>query len=142
MGVFKNIKDYVTGGAAEVELTILNPVVPEDESVNVTIKVTPTGETLHANRLYLMVKALERSSTSNALYSNEFVLEENIQVNAGDSREWKFAVEVPEDAPATFFGRHFSLEWGVRASLDMPGIDPSSGWQRFVVNKKMLVILK
>ncbi|MEQ8473668.1 MAG: sporulation protein [Marinoscillum sp.] len=137
MGIFKNIKDYVTGGAAEVSLMIQKTVLNQREPLRLLIKVKPTGETIHPKRVYLQIMALEQSSTRNTLYNKEYVLEENIQINQGECKEWTHVVELPEEVPATVIAKHFRVEWGVKASLDMSGTDPSSGWQPFVLNKAM-----
>lgn len=137
MGLFDNIKNYVTGGAAEVKLELESATLIEEQVLKLTIAARPTSDTIHAKKLYLEVKALESSSTKNVRYQKDYVVESEIQINEGNEREWTFEVELPPEAPATHIGKHFSLEWGVKAGLDMGGKDPDSGWVRFVLNKEM-----
>ncbi|MEQ9305778.1 MAG: hypothetical protein RJQ14_17825 [Marinoscillum sp.] len=137
MGILKNIKNYVTGGAADVSLTLQHSVLNADEPLKLLIKVKPTGETIHPKRVYVIVNAVEQSSTKNVLFSKEYVLDEDIQINSDETKEWTYAVELPQEVPSTVVAKHFKVEWGVKASLDMSGIDPASDWVPFVLNKAM-----
>lgn len=137
MGLFENVKNYVTGGAADVIVLISNPVMTEGESLKLAITVRPTGDTLHIKKIYLQVRAQEMSSVTHILYDQEYTIDEEIQINAGDEREWTYEVELPADVPATYIGRHFRMHWAVKAGLEMSGVDPNSGWQPFVLNKIM-----
>ena len=118
-------------------LAMESNVLSDGDVLKLTIGVRPTGDAIHAKKLYLTVKALECSSTKNVQFEEEFIVVENIQVNAGEEGEWAFEVQLPPEVPATHIGKHFSLEWAVRAGLDMSGVDPHSGWERFVLNKEM-----
>ena len=137
MGLFKNVANFVTGGAAEVQLELINPVLDNEYSMDVVIRVKPTGDTIHAKRLYLEVQVVEESSTKNVLYRQEHILSEDLQINQGDGKEWSFRVELPTEVPPTYLAKYFSVKWGIKASLDMPGVDPNSGWQPFVLNKEV-----
>lgn len=137
MGLFKNVANFVTGGAAEVQLELINPVLDDVYELQAVIRVKPTGDTIHAKRLYLMVQAVEESSTTNQLFKEEYVIEEDLQINAGDQKEWAYKITLPNHVPPTYLAKYFTVKWTIKAALDMPGIDPNSGWQPFVLNKEL-----
>ena len=90
MGIFKNVANFVTGGAADVQIELIKPVLDDQLELEVVIRVKPTGETIHAKRLYVEAQAVEKSSTTNVLFKIEHVLEEELQINKGDEKEWKY----------------------------------------------------
>ncbi len=139
MGLFKNVANFVTGGAAEVQVSLVNPVLGDEHVLTASINVKPTGDTIHAKRLYLIVQAVEESSTANQLFSEEYIIEEGLQVNSGDQKEWTYEINLPSHVSPTYLAKHFSVKWMIKAALDMPGIDPNSGWQPFVLNKEIAI---
>ena len=46
-------------------------------------------------------------------------------IAAGETRDFPFQIPVPGLGPATFGGTELRVDWTVRASLDVPGFDPS-----------------
>ena len=137
MGIFKNVANFVTGGAADVQIELIKPVLDDQLELEVVIRVKPTGETIHAKCLYVEAQAVEKSSTTNVLFKIEHVLEEELQINKGDEKEWKYKLMFPDDVPPTYLAKYFTVKWEIKASLDMPGVDPNSGWQPFVLNKEI-----
>ncbi|MEQ8712488.1 MAG: sporulation protein [Cyclobacteriaceae bacterium] len=135
MGLLNSVKNFVTGGGAEVIVNIENPVIDGSEPLRLSISATAKEETLAVKKVYVEVKAEEKSANTKLLYNTTIELEKNVQLSAGENKSWSCEVPIPEDIPATFFGRHSSMQWYVNAGLDVPGMDPDSGWQKFVVNR-------
>ena len=135
MGLLDSVKNFVTGGGAAVLINMENPVINSNEPLTMGVSATAKETTLAVRRVYVQVKAEERSGRTNLLYESSIELDSQVQLNAGETRSWPCEVPIPEDMPATFFGRHSSLQWYVKAGLDVPGNDPDSGWQKFVVNR-------
>ncbi|MFY0598123.1 MAG: sporulation protein [Cyclobacteriaceae bacterium] len=135
MGVLKSVKNFLTGGAAEVKIEIKNHEIREDEPLQLVISVTAKEETIFIKELYLKIKAEERSANTNNLHSAQKSIERDIQINGGETKQWETSIEIPLSAPSTFLGRHSSLLWYALAGLDMSGVDPSSGWEKFIVDR-------
>lgn len=135
MGLLDSVKNFVTGGGAEVVVTIENPVIDGGETLKMNVSATAKEETLAIKNVYVEVKAEEKSANTKMIYETTIELENTVQLSAGESKSWNCEVPIPADMPATFFGRHSSMQWYVNAGLDVPGIDPASGWQKFVVNR-------
>lgn len=135
MGLLNSVKNFITGGGAEVVVTIDNPVIEGTELLKLSISATAKEDTLAIKKVYVEVKAEEKSANTKNLYNTSIELDNNVQLSAGESKSWKCEVPIPEDIPATFFGRHSSMQWYINAGLDVPGNDPDSGWQKFIVNR-------
>jgi sporulation-control protein spo0M len=135
MGLLESVKNFVTGGGAEVVVTLDNPVIDGDETLKLSVAATAKTETLAVKVVYVKVKAEEKSANTSAIFETTIELEKNVQLSAGDTKSWRCEVPIPSDMPATYFGRHSSMQWYVNAGLDVPGNDPDSDWQKFVVNR-------
>ena len=138
MSILKDLKNFVTGGAAKVDLAYDKEVLSHGESLQVSVTVKPVDETLIFEKIYLRVKAVESSAHSTTIYSEEKLVAENIQISAGEEKTWNTEVSLPESAPATYIGRHSSLHWSAQAGVELPGVNPTSDEKRFVVNKRMV----
>ena len=137
MGILKDLKNFVTGGAAKVDLAYEKEVLSDGESLQVSVTVKPLDETLIFEKIYLKVKASESSAHTTTVYSEERLLAENVQVSAGEEKTWSTEVSFPETAPATYIGKHSSLHWSAHAGVELPGVNPTSDEKKFVVNKRM-----
>lgn len=135
MSVLKSVKNYLTGGGAEVVVEILNHVIELDEPIKAIIKVTAKDETLLVKEVYFGVKAEEKSANRHSIFKDQKSVDKNLQLNPGDVKEWEVSLEIPASAPATFIGKHSSLQWYARAGLAVSGVDPKSEWEKFVVNR-------
>jgi hypothetical protein len=51
------------------------------------------------------------------------------KLDAGSQRSFEANVALPAHLPPSVRGRHARYEWKIRASVDMRGNDPDSGWQ-------------
>ena len=134
MSILKSVKNYVTGGAADVHVEISNPVLNGNESIRGTVKVT-SKDNLFVPEVYCELRALEKSENEIILYADRIVLQKDIQLGEGDQKSWEFEMTIPAAAPTTFIGRHSSLKWSLRGGLDLKGVDPKSKWAPFVVNR-------
>ncbi|MEQ8580660.1 MAG: sporulation protein [Marinoscillum sp.] len=138
MSILKNLKNFVTGGAAKVDLAYAEEVLRDGESLSVMVTVKPLDQTLIFEKVYLNVKAVERSAHDTTIYAEEKVLAEHVQVSAGEEKTWSMEIKLPESAPATYIGKHSSLHWSAQAGVELPGVNPTSDQRSFIVNKKMI----
>ena len=49
----------------------------------------------------------------------------HLALGSGETRDLPFQIPVPGLGPATFLGTELSVDWTLRANLDVPGFDPS-----------------
>jgi sporulation-control protein spo0M len=134
MGLFNNIKNYVTGGAADVRVIVKNDSVILGSQIDFEILVTPTSGTIAADKVYITIKAVEQSGDHYTLYQDEQVLDTNIQLMDGETKRWSATFSIPADGQATYLGRHSRMQWLVYAGVDMAGKDPTSDSVVFMVN--------
>ena len=113
MGILKNIANFVTGGAADVSLILENDVIREGESIKATLTITAKEETIISKLIYVKVEAIEQSENKRTLYERQHELDTDIQINASESKSWPVQIELPEDAPATYLGKHSKMEWHI-----------------------------
>ena len=66
---------------------------------------------------HVEAQAVEKSSTTNVLFKIEHVLEEELQINKGDEKEWKYKLMFPDDVPPTYLAKYFTVKWEIKASL-------------------------
>ncbi len=86
MSILKDLKNFVTGGAAKVDLAYDQEVLSHGESLQVSVTVKPVDETLIFEKIYLRVKAVESSAHSTTIYSEEKLVAENFQISAGEEK--------------------------------------------------------
>lgn len=138
MGILDSVKNFVTGGGAEMSITLENPVIEANESLKASISAMAKEDTMAVRQVYVSIKAEEKSGETRQLYETTIELEKNVQLSVGELKSWNCEVPIPADVPATFFGRHSSLQWYIKGGLDVSGVDPNTGWQKFVVNRLMV----
>ena len=157
MGLFSKIKNFVTGGAAEVTITFDQPIVDGVSPINATVTAVAKAE-CKIKKVYFEIKGEEtyveqvtdttsdddsprtntRDERRNEIHHRkELTLAENVILNNGEEKSWEATFELPQNAPATYHGEEVFFKWEVDAGLDMPGIDPSSGWVEIIVAKEM-----
>lgn len=135
MGILNNIKNFVTGGAAEVTLDFENRVINDNSPLRIKLTATAKEETIIIDKVYLDIAAVEKSGNTKYMYKDQKILDDQVQLNAGESKTWETQFEIPSTAPATFIGKKSSLKWQVSGGLDMSGVDPSSESEPFVLNR-------
>lgn len=135
MDVINKLKNYVTGQGARVEVAFANPEINGAEALQVTLVAEATDDLLYAEQVLLQLRAIERSASSHVLYSEELVLDKQVQLSPGQPSKWEQSVAIPPHIAGTFVGKHSSFHWEVRGRLEASGIDPKSQWKQFVVNR-------
>lgn len=158
MGLFSKIKNYITGGAAEVAIVFEADQVDGSQPIRLFISAIAKDD-CKIKQVYFKVKGVESykervvvnntnsdgsSSTSTrdetheeVHHREEQIVAEELLLKAGSEEKWLVTFELPESAIATYHGKEVSFRWKVFAGLDMPGNDPDSGWVEFVLAKKM-----
>ncbi len=134
MGILKDIKNFVTGGSAEVSIKLVNEIVEEDGKLEATLIITAKEETVIGKNVYALVEAIEESANKKTIYESRIELETSVQISAGESRSWSVAIEIPDTAPSTHFGKHSKLDWKLTGGIELSGINPDAE-VRFVVNR-------
>ena len=135
MGILKSIKNFVTGGAAEVSLEFENRILNDSQPLRIKLTATAKDETVIIDKVYVNVAAMEKSANTKKMYADQKFLDDQVQLNAGESKTWDVQFEIPSTAPATFIGKHSSLKWQAKGGLEMSGVDPKSDTELFVVNR-------
>lgn len=158
MGLFSKIKNFVTGGAAEVSVVFENRTT--DGSGPVRLFVTALAkDDCKIKEVYLHVRGQETykrrvqhtttDSDGNVTttyrddthydvhFDSTLKLAKEVTLNKGDESKWLAEFELPPSAVPTFHGSDCFMKWEVQAGLDMPGNDPDSGWVEFLLSKKV-----
>ncbi|MEQ9301606.1 MAG: hypothetical protein RIF33_23710 [Cyclobacteriaceae bacterium] len=163
MWIFSKIKNFVTGGAAEVKVVFESGETDGSEPLRAFVVATAKDD-CKVKKVYFKIRGRETyiklvhhhtndgdgnsTSTHNyethheAHFESEMVLAEAEEINRGETKKWLAEFDIPDDALATYHGKDVALKWEVFAGLDMPGNDPDSDWVEFVINKKMNYSLK
>ncbi|MEQ8473669.1 MAG: hypothetical protein RIC35_20905 [Marinoscillum sp.] len=162
MGIFSRIKNFITGGAAEVSVVFEKRTT--DGSSTIRLFVTAFAkDDCKIKEVYLQVRGRETykkrvqhtSTDSNGTvttthsddthydihYDSTLKLAKEITLNKGVQNKWLAEFEVPPGAVPTFHGKDCFMKWEVQAGLDMPGNDPDSGWVEFLLSKKVENVL-
>lgn len=140
MGFFKDLKNKVTGGAAQV--TIQMPQQAQrGQGLPVQIQATAKADA-KLTAVYLLVRATESCEWKNGsekIGNSKTSFETRIQVagpqelKEGETYNWQGLIELPVSAHASMRGSLIEHSWEVQAGLDMAGNDPDSGWQKLDV---------
>jgi hypothetical protein len=140
MGFFKDLKNKVTGGGAQVTVSV--PAAQRGRAVPVQIHATAKANGKVA-AVYLLVRATEscsfkdsdnnKQSASKVSYENKITISGPLELKEGQSYDWQGQLELPTNSNPTLRGSLIDHTWEVQAGLDMPGNDPDSGWQTFDV---------
>ena len=152
MGFFSKLKNSVTGGWADVSLSIDNGT--RGEAMPVTVMVNVRGEDINFSRIYLQVRCREEVhipgyttidrddagdrdtidvNASHTLFEHEYSLTGANDLEANSSENYEVEIELPEHLPASMRGHFTRFVWQAYAGLDMRGNDPDSGWVEFQV---------
>jgi hypothetical protein len=140
MGFFKNLKNKMTGGAAEVTVEV--GIGTRGQAFPITVHALAKGAG-RVNSVYLLITASEHCeftdsnnntiSSSCETYNTKVTIADGMDLQEGQSYDWQGMLELPEDTNPTFEGEMIQHVWQVQAGLDMPGNDPDSGWVTFEV---------
>ena len=158
MSIFSKIKNFVTGGAAEVQVIFESEHSEGNQPIRAFVLAT-ANDHCHIKKVYLHLRGREtyvkmvnhnttdgegnRTATSgyethhDVHFSKEMILAEEENLAKGETKKWLTEFELPGNALTTYHGKDVQFKWEVRAGLDMPGNDPDSGWVEFIVSKQM-----
>jgi len=156
MGFFSDLKRNITGGWADLSLSV--PPVERGEQLNATITFSVRDEPVDVSKITMKVRCQEivsipersmpnrtpgqdttthRSSSptnvTETLFTQEVVAAHARSFDAGANETFDLVVSIPSHLPPTMMGRNARYEWSAYASADMKGNDPDSGWQTFEV---------
>lgn len=147
MGFFSNLKNAVTGGAAEVRLHA--EAGQRGQAVPVVVEATAKADA-QVNAVYVMVRAVEYAEVRDSDYAdghvrNEIVRGQRISyetkiqlagataLRSGQTYRWEGQLEIPDNVNPSLEGQMIRHVWQIQAGLDMKGNDPDSGWQTYEV---------
>ena len=152
MGFLSKLKSSLTGDWADVTLSVAS--AQRGETAAVTVDVAVKSETIRINRVYVQFRCTEAVKILNyqtgkrdaegktividvrkteRLLNEEIVLAGAQELAAESHHHFEGELRIPAHLPASFEGRHASISWSAKASLDMKGNDPDSGWQNLEV---------
>jgi len=148
MGFFSKIKNFVTGGGAEVTIEAIEPALGGPFQVKIHAAVEDAD--IEIKELYLKVASLETVIIKNVeiakiidekmetvredIENTTTVHDQKIEVTgeqtlkANEEYDWETTVTLPENALPSFIGITAKHEWKILAGLDTSGNDPDSGW--------------
>ncbi len=148
MGLFskiKNAKNFITGGGAEVQVSVGQGSLHQPFQVDVAAQVKE-GE-MKINKVYLKVRAVEKVTVHKVQTENgKRDVHETVEtctlsvdvagattLSADTPGQWAATVQLPQGSLPSFQGRNAKHTWQVCAFLDKAGNDPDSGWTDFHV---------
>lgn len=160
MGFFSDLKKNLTGGWADLALT-LQPVA-RGEQLNATLSFSVRDEPIDVTKITMKVRCQEivtvpersmpgrtqhtpgqpghtahastgPTTVTETLFSQEVVATHARSFAAGAQETFNLVVSIPTHLPPTLQGRNARFEWSAYASADMRGNDPDSGWVPFEV---------
>ncbi|GAB5536562.1 MAG: hypothetical protein Rubg2KO_28110 [Rubricoccaceae bacterium] len=161
MGFFSDLKKNLTGGWADLSLSIQPGA--RGEQLSATISFSVRDEPVDVSKITMKVRCQEivsipersmpnrpsqmhgqdnhttsHRSTSpttvtETLFTQEVVAAHARSFDSGASETFDLVVSIPAHLPPTLTGRNARYEWSAYASADMKGNDPDSGWVSFEV---------
>lgn len=144
MDKLKSAKNFVTGGGAEVQVSVEGASLTQPFTVNVSARATE-GE-MQISRCYVQIRANERATVRKVetqtgkrdVHADENTCKIDIDIcGAGtlttEGAQFSGQVTLPPGSLPTYNGRNAQHVYKVCAFLDKSGNDPDSGWQVFEV---------
>ena len=138
MGLLDRMKNYVTGGAAKLQLELPAIGYP---SMPIAVKVRITAEAdFKCEGLYLDVVGTEHLqfrpqgaqqdvTSSESTYRQSLQVTPPFELGKGETKEVSAVVTLPREAQPTYQGKHGKHTWQLQARLEAKGNDPDSGWK-------------
>lgn len=135
----KGITDRVTGGYGEVSVELENSVAEPGQAVRGKVKIVATAG-LKVDALIITIYGTEATEVESKQRKDgqherpfrekcqtvkfQEKLDQGLELSEGDEREIPIEIVVPEDAPPTFEGKHFSHTYILHVQVDVPwGVD-------------------
>jgi len=150
MGIWdkiKSVKNMVTGGGADVTLTIEESSI---KGLKINVRAFIKDADMKVDKVYLKVRSVEKVVApdidiarnqngqvvrtrehvhhSETIFEQEFLVTGAETLNSQEEYNWSTNIELPERALPTYKGRNAQNTWMVFAGLDASGNDPDSGW--------------
>eukprot|EP00854_Cymbomonas_tetramitiformis_P008619 gene8619-10228_t len=137
-GIGERLKNFVTGGAADVSLIISEPAYDLREPFDVTVAVEANSD-IEFSRVFCFEKITNFSVSTTELtetvtdyetvVSMQIPVAEPGELQAGENAEYQAQVALPSEASPSFQGRYISCEWSLKAVVDTGlkgGVNPST----------------
>jgi hypothetical protein len=154
MGFFDKLKgavNFVTGGAAKVSIEWSPASAQPGDPIQVRVTVTSTGPAIKSGGVFVDVAAHETLNIpKNGLhgdneeihhaqqtFSQSYPIAPAFQLGPNESRQYQGQIALPPHVQPTYDGPFADHDWGIRGRVDMTGNDPDSGYQKFVVGRKV-----
>ncbi len=146
MGLFSDIKNFITGGGAKVAVQTTD--VKYGEPFTVRVSATATDGDLEISRAYLLFRGHETVEArvhdhdvgddtigdtdyvheTATTFREEFTLSNTQTLTQDEEYTWEKEITPPPGAQPPFDGEYTTHNWQVQAGLDVTGNDPDSGW--------------
>ncbi len=153
MGLLDKLKgavNFVTGGAAKVQIEYSPSTAVPGTTINVKVTATSTGGEVKSKGIYVDLRAVERVSVSKrdsaeldsdlnlsfTTFNNEIKIAEEFVLGKDETRVFEGTVTMPDNVQPTFDGKYVSHEWEIRGRVEAKGNDPDSGFQPIKVGMK------
>ena len=147
MGFFSNLKNKMTGGAADVRVN--STTVRRGQATSIRIEATAKADA-KLNSVYLLVQAVESCEVKDSDWDGNKHTTETVrgrktsfdtkvnvagpsEIKNGQTYTWEARLELPMNVNPSFDGKIIDHTWQVQAGLDMAGNDPDSGWVKIDV---------
>jgi len=144
----------VTGGAAEVEITVAE--AKRGTKAKVTVDVQIGSAAVKAKRIYVNLRASEvidlprysapsqpgaqagssiiHVQSNEQVFTQEFAIAEAKELAAGSTQQFTAEIDIPANQLPTLTGKNVRIQWQASAGLDVAwSTDPSSGWKDITV---------
>jgi sporulation-control protein spo0M len=78
-------------------------------------------------------KGPEVARHSETTFESKITVAPGMKLSPGEVRNFKGTFRLPDGVQPSYLGKYAKNEWGVRARLDVLGVDPGTGWIAFRV---------
>ncbi|CAK0752831.1 Stage 0 sporulation protein M [Azospirillaceae bacterium] len=148
MGLFRNLKNMVTGDSAEVVLDVNNPGLGRPFPIR--ISATIGQDDCKIQKVYLRIVAEENVrvpdihvaerfgeevristqtvSTTTITYDATIDIASAQVLKAEQQYQWEAEITIPDEALPSYQGPNAQHLWKLLAGLDVRGNDPDSDW--------------
>ena len=143
LGKLKNAANFVTGGAAKVQVEYSPSTAVSGQAIQVKVTATSTGGEVKSKGIYIDLRSIERVSVlkresvhldqdlnfSQETFSTELKISDDFVLGADETRVFEGSINMPNNVQPSFDGRFVSHAWEIRGRVEAKGNDPDSGYQ-------------
>jgi sporulation-control protein spo0M len=150
VGLFDKLKaavNFVTGGAAKVQIEYTPHTAVAGQPINVKVTATGTAE-VNSGGIFVDLRAVEKVSVSKRdsieldndlnlkfeTFEQEFKIAEAFVLAKDETKVFEGTITMPANVQPSFNGKYVSHEWEIRGRVEAKGNDPDSGYQPMKVN--------